>query len=56
MIQSRLTWPGVPFRLGRASADRTAFPKAYFKDLAAGDGALWAWDATTNKIDELRAR
>jgi hypothetical protein len=30
--------------------------RSTFKDLAAGNGALWAWDATTNKIDELRAR
>jgi hypothetical protein len=35
---------------------RTAFSKAYFKDLKAGSGALWAWDANTNEIDELRAR
>ncbi len=35
---------------------RTAFSKAYFKDLKAGAGALWAWDANTNEIDELRAR
>ena len=35
---------------------RTALPKVSFKDLAAGDGALWAWDANTNQIDELRIR
>jgi hypothetical protein len=35
---------------------RTAFGKAYFKDLTAGDGALWAWDGNTNDIDELRPR
>jgi streptogramin lyase len=33
---------------------RTPFAKAYFKDLAAGSGALWAWNGTTNTIDELR--
>jgi streptogramin lyase len=33
---------------------RTQFTRAYFKDLVAGSGALWAWDATTNEIDKLR--
>jgi streptogramin lyase len=33
---------------------RTPFTKASFKDLVAGSGALWAWDATTNQIDQLR--
>jgi streptogramin lyase len=34
---------------------RTVIAKAYFKDLAAANGALWAWDESTNEIDELRA-
>ncbi len=33
---------------------KTAFGRAYFEELAAGNGKLWAWDATTNEIDELR--
>lgn len=36
-------------------SSRTTFPKAYFSDLVAGSGALWAWDTNTNEIDELRA-
>jgi streptogramin lyase len=35
---------------------RTTLAKAFFKDLATGDGALWAWDANTNYVDELRPR
>ncbi|HST17126.1 MAG TPA: hypothetical protein VLK36_05620 [Gaiellaceae bacterium] len=35
---------------------RTAFSKAYFKDIEVGGGALWAWDANTNYIDQLRVR
>jgi streptogramin lyase len=33
---------------------RTVFGKAFFKDLETGHGALWAWDANTNQINELR--
>jgi hypothetical protein len=35
---------------------RTVIAKAFFKDLQAGAGALWAWDGNTNKIDELHTR
>jgi hypothetical protein len=45
---------GIDLLSTRVSS-RTAFPTAYFNDLLAGNGALWAWDVTTNRIDELRA-
>lgn len=35
---------------------RTRFANAFFTDLAAGNGALWAWDGNTNQVDELRVR
>jgi streptogramin lyase len=33
---------------------RTKFRKAFFNELVVGDGALFAWNANTNQVDELQ--